>query len=222
MGTAFFYSSSNAPGKHVRFHMIKIFHLHGTDRCSHLQPGIPGILQRSPGSFHSVRLERYGYCNPCVPHRLRNRTDQQAVDLFLGDFLQFNQIDIQLVQQPAQFNLFTEAQLRAFSALAQGTVTDPDHLSISHVQTSKKISPEAVRSRDENIAVPPLLLHKVQSPLGLRQVHSLLRGVRVSLQELPLVHKTGSGSSQISFMYCLSANDSSLQQSGEHSFLHCL
>ena len=58
--------------------------------------------------------------------------------------------------------------------------------------------------------------------LGLSQVQSLLRGDRVSLLKTLLVHKTGSGSSQISFLYCLAANDSSLQHSGDYSFLHCL
>ena len=72
------------------------------------------------------------------------------------------------------------------------------------------------------IAVPPILLHDCSHLSDSNKSKADHGAAGFHYRGRDPVHKTGSGSSQFPFLYCLAAYDSSLKRSGKHSFLHSL
>ena len=122
----------NPLGQGVGLQMGKIFHLDGADGGRDLEPGLPGVLQGGEDEIHSVVLKGDGHGDAGVPDGLGDGTNEQGIDLFLADGFELDEIDTQLVQEPAELDGFAEAELRTLFALAQGAVTDPDCFGISH------------------------------------------------------------------------------------------
>ena len=106
--------------------MEQILHLNGAHGSADLESGLPCHLQRIPGDLNGFRIQSHGDGNDAVLHGSGDGLDPQGVDLGLGDGLQLNDGNTQLVQQLAQLDLFPKRQGNLGACLLHGHIADSD------------------------------------------------------------------------------------------------